>query len=203
MTKVGNVHLKDGGVTATTKLGSYHRKQQHKQRWEDSVADTTPPETSPVTAALLVTTSISSTPTLDSSPVPPNDTRDTCLQDIPALMTPATPVHSQTDQVPCTITPKASQLFSAFALVRQYNLLFGATGSDSLSALSLKGASMVQMVVSGPSLPLALKSSSYPAVPHRNVPRNEEEDEALQNGSTASDKGNQGLLDTSGTSKLG
>jgi hypothetical protein len=57
--------------------------------------------------------------------------------------------------------------------------MFGMAGLDSLSALSSEGASMVQ-VVNGPPLPSALKLLLYPAVPHKNVPRNDEEDEALQ-----------------------
>ncbi len=94
-------------------------------------------------------------------------------------MASANPIHSQTDQVPCTITPKASKLFSSFASVQQHNLLVGTDGLDSLSALSLEGASMVQ-AVNDPPLPLAFKLLLYPAVPHKNVPRNFEEDEALQ-----------------------
>ncbi len=179
ITKDGNIPPKDGGVTATTKLASDRQRQERKQRWTYSVADATPPETSPVTSGLLGTTSISSTPAVDSSPVPPNNTSDACLQDIPTPMAPVTPVHSQTDSVPCTITPKASQLFSAFATMHQHNLLYCTAGLDSLSASSLEGVSMVQ-AVSGPSLPLALKLLLYPEVPCKNFPRNEKVDEALR-----------------------
>jgi hypothetical protein len=84
---------KDGGVPATTELASDHHRQERKQRWEDSVADATLLETSPVTTALLGTTSILSTPTVDLSPVSPNNTSDTSLQEIPTLMAPATLVH--------------------------------------------------------------------------------------------------------------
>ncbi len=48
---------------------------------------------------------------------------------------PATPTHFLSVQVPSTITPKVSQLSSAFALTSQNNLLIVTSGSDSLSAL--------------------------------------------------------------------
>jgi hypothetical protein len=121
-TKDGDALPKDGRVPAMTKLASNRRRRERKQRWEDSIADATPPETSPVTAVFLGTTFIPSTPQVDSYFVPPKDTSDTCLQDIPALMAPATAVHSQTVQLPCKIRPKASQLFPAFASVQQHNL---------------------------------------------------------------------------------
>jgi hypothetical protein len=98
------------------------------------------------------------------------------------------------------ITPKASQLFSAFALVQQHDLLFGTAGLDYLSALSSEGASMVQ-AVNGSSLPSALKLSSYPAVPHNKSQGMMKRMRHFEMSSMASDEWNQGLLDTTGTSK--
>ncbi len=66
---------------------------------------------------------------------------------------------------------------SAFASVRQHNLLIVTSGSDSLSALSLERASLAQ-AASG--LPLALKSLLYPTVPHRDVLQNDADNEALR-----------------------
>jgi hypothetical protein len=153
----GEVLSKEGSCASPIERQSNRRKQEQKQRWEESVGAATPAALPPVVAAPLVIT---------PAPLP-------LVEEAPA-----TPAHFLPVQVPSTITPKVFQLSYAFALVRQHDLLIVTAGSDSLSALSLEGASLAQ-AVSG--LPSALKSLLYPTVPHRDVPQNDADDEALHN----------------------
>jgi hypothetical protein len=145
----------DGGATLIKKISDC-RKRERKQRWEELVGAATkviPPPA--ITAPLVITPTPLSTVEEASS----------------------TPVHSRPVQAPRSITPKASQLSSAFASVRQHDLLIVTAGLDSLSALSSMGASQAH---AAGGLPSALKSSSYPLAPNKAVLWNDAKDKALR-----------------------
>ncbi len=107
----GKVLSKKRRSAAPIERQSDRCKQEQKQRWKESLGAVTPAAVPLVVVAPLVIT---------PAPLPPVEEA------------PVTPAHFLPVQVSSTITPKVSQLSSAFASVRQHNFFIVAAGSDSL-----------------------------------------------------------------------